>query len=113
MKVDIHTKKITRYPMPTRDGGPYMAQVDKDHIVWVNYQNSGTFAKFDPKTEKWTEYYVPSLGFETHQIGVFDHNGPTQIALADERNSKIARVQFRTPDELRSLRAETQQTASK
>ena len=113
MKIDIHTKKVTRYAMPRLDGGPYMAQVDKDHIVWVNYQNSGSFSKFDPKTEKWTEYDVPSLGFETHQIGVFDHNGPTQIALADERNSKIARVQFRTQDELRSIRAETQQTASR
>ena len=113
MKVDIHTKKVTRYAMPMRDGGPYMAQVDKNHIVWVNYQNSGTISKFDPKTEKWTVYEVPSLGFETHQIGVYDHEGPTQIALADERNSKVAKVQFRTPADLQALKAETQQSASR
>lgn len=112
MKIDIRTSKVTLYPMPTRDAGPYMAQVDKDHMVWINYQNSGTITKFDPKTEKWTEYSLPSLGLETHQIGVFDHDGPTQIAVADERNSKIAHLRFRTQEEVRSLRAEIQETAS-
>jgi streptogramin lyase len=113
MKIDIHTSKVVKeYPMPLADGGSYMAQVDKDHVVWVNYQNSGTISKFDPKTEKWTVYTLPSLGLETHQIGVYDHDGPTQIAVADERNSKIDRVQFRTQAEVSALRAVVQETAS-
>lgn len=113
MKIDIHTSKVIKeYPMPLADGGSYMAQVDKDHVVWVNYQNSGTISKFDPKNEKWIIYTLPSLGLETHQIGVFDHDGPTQIAVADERNSKIDRVQFRTQAQVNALRAEDQETAS-
>ena len=114
MKIDINTSKVTEYPMPIKDAGPYMAQVDRNHIVWIDYQNSGTITKFDPKTEKWTVYSLPSLGLETHQIGVLDHDGPTQIVVADARNSKLARVQFRTQEQVSSLKAETvQQVASK
>ncbi len=81
MQIDIHSLKVNEYPMPTKYAGPYMAQVDKDHMVWVNFQNSGTIAKFDPKTEKWTEYNVPTPSCDTHQIGILDHDGPTQIAI--------------------------------
>jgi streptogramin lyase len=113
MKIDIHTAKVVgTYKMPTADAGSYMAQVDRDHQVWINYQNSGTISKFDPKTEKWTEYSLPAMGMETHQLGIFDHNGPTQIAIADERNSKIDRIQFRTKDDLNALKAEVNQRES-
>jgi streptogramin lyase len=113
MKIDIHTAKVVgQYKMPTADAGSYMAQVDRDHQVWINYQNSGTISKFDPKTEKWTEYSLPAMGMETHQLGIYDHNGPTQIAIADERNSKIDRVRFRTKDELSALKAEVNQAQS-
>jgi streptogramin lyase len=115
IRIDIKTSKITQFPLPegARYGGPYMAQVDKDHMVWLNYQNSGTVSKFDPKTEKWTVYNLPSLGLETHQIGVMDH-GATQVVVADERNSQLNRVQPRTPEEVAALKTEAmQEVASK
>ena len=112
MKIDIHSLKVTEYPMPTKYAGPYMAQVDKDHMVWINYQNSGTITKFDPKTEKWTEYSLPTQSFDTHQIGVLDQDGPTQIAIACTRNSRVARMEFRTQEQVRALKAELQETAT-
>ncbi len=99
--------------MPRLDAGPYMAQVDKNHIVWINYQNSGTVSKFDPATEKWTEFFMPSLGLETHQIGVYDHEGPTQIVVADERNSKLDKLTLRTQDEVNALKAEVQKDSTR
>ena len=55
---------------------------------------------------------MPTLGLETHQIGVYDHDGATQIVVADERNSKIDKVQFRTKDDLSALNAEVNQRQS-
>ncbi len=114
LKIDINTSKVVaQYPMPRLDAGPYMAKVYKNHIVWINYQNSGTISKFDPKTEKWTEFFLPSLGLETHQIGVYDHDGPTQVAVADERNSKIAKLTVRTQAEVTALKAEVQKESNR
>ncbi len=57
LKIDINTSKVVaQYQMVRPDGGPYMAQVDKDHMVWINYEHASSISKFDPKTEKWTEY---------------------------------------------------------
>jgi streptogramin lyase len=112
MQIDIHTLKVNEYPMPTKYAGPYMAQVDKFHQVWVEFQNSGTIAKFDPTTTKWTEYNVPTPSCDIHEIGILDHDGPTQIAVACIRDSKVMKFQFRTKDQLAAIRAEVQETAS-
>ena len=113
MKIDIHTLKVTEYPMPTPDAGPYMAQVDNHHMVWINYQNSGTVTKFDPATEKWTEYNLPTASFDTHEIGVLDRNGTTEVVVACIRNTKLARVTPRTKEQVAALRSEVlQETAS-
>lgn len=112
MKIDVRTSKVTEYPMPTPDAGPYMAQVDKDHMVWINYQNSGTVTKFDPATEKWTEYNLPTLSFDTHQIGILDHNQPTEVVVGCVRNTKLARITPRTKEQVAALRSEVQETAS-
>src|SRR4029077_9584276 len=89
-KIDIGTLKLTQYEMPSPDFGAYMAQVDNHHNVWLNYQNPGTVSKFDPSTGKWTVYSLPTPSFDTHEIGILDHNGPIQVAVACIRSSKLA-----------------------
>ena len=86
--INIHTNKMSMYPLPTLDSGPYMTKVDKDHVVWMNFQNSDTIAKFDPRTERWVEYPLPTLGTEIHAIGILDRNGSTEVSLAEERTFK-------------------------
>ena len=53
-----------------------------------------------------------TLGGETHQIGILDRNGPTQVSLAYFRTSKVARMQFRTRDELNALKKRAQEPSS-
>jgi streptogramin lyase len=108
-KIDIGTLKLTQYEMPSPDFGAYMAQVDNHHNVWMNYQNSGTVSKFDPSSGKWTVYSLPTPSFDTHEIGILDHGGPIQVAVACIRSSKLARLQFRSQADMNALKAEAQQ----
>jgi streptogramin lyase len=103
-KIDIHTLKPTLYKYPKPYPGTYDAVVDSYHRVWTNLLNSDAFAKFDPKTESWIEYPLPSHGLEMRHIAVSNHNGPTQIILSYFRAGKVARVEFRTKEELQALR---------
>lgn len=103
-KIDIKTHKVTYYPAPTPNSGPYDTVVDKNHMVWVNMMNSDRVARFDPKTEKWTEFRLPSLGTETRFIAVDDHKDPVEVWTPYFRTNRIARIQFRDPRELQALK---------
>jgi len=98
LKVDINTKQVTGYPFPSKYGLPYQAQVDKNHMVWVNLENADEVVKFDPFTEKWTEYLLPTRGAETHHMAVDNSTSPPTIYLPYYRTNKIARIQFRSHD---------------
>lgn len=80
-KIDIRTNQVTLYPVPSKDSGPYAAVVDKNHVVWVNMMNNDSIAKFDPVTEKWTEYMLPTHGAETRHIAVLDRSYPPTVVV--------------------------------
>ena len=106
MKYDIRTLKTTLYKYPTPESAPYDASVDKSHNVWVNLTNGDSVAKFDPKTEKWTEYPLPTRGINLRHISLDERTGTTQIIVGYTRNSMIARMQVRTKEELQMLKAQ-------
>ena len=110
-KIDSHSMKVTLYAVPTPEAGPYDAVVDNNHNVWVNLTQAGRIAKFDPRTEQWTEYPLPSLGSETRHVSILERNGKLEVGLPYSRISKVARMELRTRAELQALRAEVQQTA--
>jgi streptogramin lyase len=94
-KIDIHTRKVTEYPLPYRYSFPYALAVDKNHMVWVGTLNSNSIFKFNPFTEKFTEYPQPSLGADIRCIAVDNSTDPPDVWVAQWQTSKIARVQFR------------------
>ncbi len=108
MKINVHDYKVTQYPIPQPElDGAYDLKVDKDHNVWATFQNSDTIGKFDPKTEKWVEYRLPTLGIESHAVGLLDDkDGRTKVTATSLRQSKIAYLEFRTKQEHDALRAE-------
>ena len=108
-KIDIHTHKVTYYPYPNPGfAGVYDATVDKNGKVWVNLMNADRVARFDPKTETWTEFQLPSLGTETRFIAV-DNNKPTvEVWTPYWRTNRIARVQVRMPEQLEAIEARLQ-----
>lgn len=108
-KIDIRTNKITyyQYPLPGF-AGVYDATVDKNGKVWVNLMNADRVAQFDPKTETWTDYQLPSRGTETRFIAV-DNNKPTvEVWTPYWRTNRIARVQFRTQEQLQAAQLRAQ-----
>ena len=95
-RINIRSKQIKEYPLPSKYSHPYDVQVDKNQMVWVNLLNSDRLAKFNPLTEVFTEYPLPSRGTETRHISVDDSTNPPTVWLAYSGLAKIARVQFRT-----------------
>lgn len=107
-RYDIHTLKSTFYKYPTPESAPYDAVVDRNHNVWVNLTNGDSVARFDPKTEQWTEFPLPTRGIDLRHISLDERDGATRIVVGYTRNSKIARMQIRTQAELQALKEEAQ-----
>ena len=103
-KINIRTHETTYYPLPI-NGNPYFVVVDKNHNVWANLLSDDRVAKFNPQTEEWTIYQLPSIGCESRNIAVDDIRG--DIWVPCYRTSRVARLQFRTAREV-----EAQQAAS-
>ena len=95
-KIDIHTKKVTEYKVPSRYSHPYDIVVDKNHMVWICLLNSDRIAKFDPFTERFTEYPLPTLGTNVRFIDVDNSGEVPAVWLPYSGMNKIARVEFRT-----------------
>jgi len=108
-KIDIRTNRTTyyQYPLPGF-AGVYDATVDRNGKVWVNLMNGDRVAQFDPAAERWTEYQLPSRGAETRFIAVDNHTPTVEVWTPYWRTNRIARLQFRTPEELQAaqLRAD-------
>jgi streptogramin lyase len=59
-KIDAKTGKVTWYPLPTANGRALRMNIDEqDRIVVAEYRGN-KIAMFDTKTEKFTEWPVPS-----------------------------------------------------
>lgn len=94
-KVDIHTRKVTEYPLSHAYSQPYAVTVDKNHMVWLSMLSEDRIAKFNPFTEKFTEYVLPTLGSEVRHVQVDNSTKPPTVWVPYDRTNKIARIQFR------------------
>ena len=109
-KIDIRTQKLTLVPLPSPDTQqPYQSAVDSNHNVWANLMNGDEIMKFDLKTSQWTAYPLPTLGAETRHFSILDRDGAMQVILPYSRARKVARMTFRTQEEMQSLKSQAQQ----
>jgi streptogramin lyase/mono/diheme cytochrome c family protein len=109
-KIDIRTQKVTIVPLPRPDAlQPYQAAVDSNHNVWTNIMNGDEVMKFDVKTSQWTEYPVPTLGAEMRYFSILEHNGSMQLIMPYSRTRKVARMTFRTQEDMQALKKQVQQ----
>jgi streptogramin lyase len=61
VKVDGNTGKATEFAPPTADSGPYSVDVDtKRNLVWFNEIFSDRIGRFDPGTNSFVEFPLPS-----------------------------------------------------
>ena len=70
-KINIHTLETKYYPV---EGNPYFVTVDKDSNVWTNLFIDAKVGTFNPRTEQWTYYTLPSR-CESRNISVDDIRG--------------------------------------
>ena len=109
VKLDTRSHVTTMYPFPPEheDGNCYETSVDKDGIVWLPFTHGDAIAKFDPDTEQWTSYFLPTIGTKTHGLQAVTVNGRTEIGMGYLGAGKVAKLEFRTREELQRLKAET------
>ena len=81
--------------MPHLYSQPYAITVDDKHMVWFTMLSADRIGKFNPFTEKFTEYSLPTLGTEIRHIQVDNTTNPPTVWLPYDRTNKIARIQFR------------------
>jgi streptogramin lyase len=109
-RIDTQTLKVTLVPLPRAEvQEPYQAVVDKDHNVWVNLMNSDEVIKYDPKASKWTEYQLPTLGAETRYVSLLERDGKMEVILPYSRARRVARMTFRSKEDLQALKQQVQQ----
>jgi virginiamycin B lyase len=73
-KVDPKTLQVTKYIPPNRDR-PRRIQVDSDDIVWFAEYTDGKIGRFDPKSETFKEYPLPSPLTKPYALGIApDHS---------------------------------------
>lgn len=92
-KINIHTLETKYYPV---EGNPYFVTVDKDSNVWTNLFIDAKVGKFNPRTERWTYYTLPSR-CESRNISVDDIRGEVWVPCAN--TSRVIRLQFRTAEQ--------------
>ena len=105
-KADIRTHKISSYTPPI-PSNVYTTGVDKNGIVWVPTLGDDRVAKFDPETEQWTVYQLPSVGNEMRHIAIDNRKDPVEVWVPSYRTSKVIRLQFRTERQMEGVQAAT------
>jgi streptogramin lyase len=73
-KINIHTKKLTGYKLPALcryASGPEPV-IDRNHMVRQSMTKQDALGRFNPVTEKFTLYPIPTRGISGRHIGV-DH----------------------------------------
>ncbi len=101
-EIDIHTMKVTYHRLPIHVH-PYKTIVDKHHNVWTDTSLVDGTLKFNPASGEWTVYQLPSRGCGSRHMGYDDFRDEAWIAC--DQASKAARIQFRTAEEIRLLKA--------
>ena len=107
-KINIHTKETTLVPLPNPEAHqPYQIGVDKGHNVWTNLWSTDKVAKYDPSTNQWTLFDLPTRGTESRHISLLEHDGqPLRVIIPYERGRKVAVLTPRTEAELQALKAQ-------
>jgi streptogramin lyase len=97
-RINIHTLETKYYQL---QGNPYFVTVDKNSNVWTNLFADAKVARFDPRTEQFTYYTLPSR-CESRNIAVDDIRGDVWVPCAN--TSRVIRLRFRTAADIEALR---------
>jgi virginiamycin B lyase len=93
VKIDHKTRRMTFYQPPTQNPGTYHAVADsKNKVIWVTLQTSDKIARFDPKTETWTEFSLPIVESDARRIEI-DPSNPNRIWWSGDTSSHLGYIE--------------------
>ena len=83
VEFDTTKKRIFEYRVPTPYTALYTAHADKNGEIWAGESHSGRYARFNPKTQTWTEYVLPEpYGFD-RESWIDNSTNPVTIWYVD------------------------------
>jgi streptogramin lyase len=96
-KLDARAKTLLKqYDVPNgRWIHPYKVLVDKRGSVWFGNANADLVGMFNPQTEQFTMYPLPTRGSNVRHLAIDDTTDPPTIWLPYISAQKIARLQVR------------------
>jgi virginiamycin B lyase len=93
VKVDQKTGKMTFYQPPTENNGAYHAVADpRTKAIWLTEQTADKIARFDPKTETWTEFSLPIAESDARRIEL-DPTNPNRIWWSGDTSSHLGYIE--------------------
>lgn len=101
-EINIHTHQVTYHRLPF-DAHPYKTTVDEHHNVWTDPQDSDTGAEFDPATQQWTIYQLPSRGCSSRHV--FFDKIRNELWVPCDQADMVVRVRLRAAADLRAAQA--------
>lgn len=105
VKVNIDTREVKIINAPWKYADPYHTQVDKDGNVFTIFTDGDFVGRYNPKTNTWTRFDMPTVGTEAHGLNLYTVNGKTEVTVPYWAAGKAAKVQFRTQAEIDALKA--------
>ena len=94
VKIDQNTGKMTFYDPPTKNNGAYLAVPDaRTKVIWVTEQTADKIARFDPKTETWTEFSLPIAESDARRIEI-DPSNPNRIWWSGDTSTHLGYIEL-------------------
>jgi len=94
MKIDYKTTKMTVYDPPSEDAGVYSVQGDpKSRIVWFSEQHVDKMARFDYRSETFTEFPLANAESDPRRIEV-DPTNPNRIWWSGNLSGRMGYVEL-------------------
>src|SRR3954453_20513315 len=107
-RINTKTTETPYVPLRNRQQ-PYHVHVDKEHRPWTNLWGADRVMRYDPKSEAWTAFDLPTRGAEPRYVSLLEREGaPTQVVLPYFRARKIAVMTLRSEADIAALRSQAE-----
>jgi streptogramin lyase len=104
-KIDTRSMETSFVPLPGPGVmQPYHVAVDAKHNAWLNIWTSDVILKYDPASNSWTTFDLPTRGTEARYISLLERGGAMQVVIPYSRTSKVAVMTFRSEADLAALK---------
>ncbi|MFL6797314.1 MAG: carboxypeptidase regulatory-like domain-containing protein [Xanthobacteraceae bacterium] len=108
-RINTRTHETSYVPLPAGQQ-PYHVAVDNSHNAWTNLWGADRVARYNPKTQTWTAFDLPTRGAEPRYVSLLEREGaPTQVVLPYFRARKVAVMTLRSESDLQALKAQAGQ----